>query len=280
MASPHLSCQRASLWVLACLLGTLAAGSQVQAEELPVELALEVAAPSPASSALANAFAGLVSSAIPTEYERRKDWGKTKRMISGLKFEDFDIKRRQKPVKHGVWKHYKVRLRDPDHKLRVKIDRLEALDGSRVRFTLAVQADLDFWGRAKVYEYGVHLIALEIVGHTTMDVTLDCEIGARLEPETLLPAVVIDPRVTAARLELSHFRIERISNAHGPLVKELSGGVEQWIEEELAGPKLVGKLNRAIEKRRDSLRLSPSQLVDSSWWPLAELPEVAPAVLK
>ncbi|QEG36537.1 hypothetical protein [Bythopirellula goksoeyrii] len=251
--------------------------SQASLDSQPT-LAVHIDAPSTSSRALAGAFANLVSASIPTEYDKHKDWGKRKRIVSGLKFEDFDIKRRHKEVKHGVWKHYKVKLTDPENNLQVRIEQLRALDGSRVAFTLAVHADLSLWGRAKVYEYGVHLIALEVVGHTTLDLTLDCEIGVQIESQELLPAVVIDPRVTDATLNLSKFRIDRVSNAHGPLVKELSNSVERWIEDELQGPKLVKKLNHSIDKRRDSLRLSPSQLIDSSWWPLAELPDVASTI--
>ncbi|TWU23676.1 hypothetical protein [Bythopirellula polymerisocia] len=250
---------------------------QAQQPEAPA-VVVSIAAPSTTSAALANAFANLVSASIPIEYEKRKDWGRTKEIISGLKFEDFDIKRRHKAVKHGVWKHYKVKLTDPDNKLQVRIEQLRALDGSRVAFTLTVHADLSLWGRAKVYERGVHLIALEIVGRTTMDLSLDCEIGVQIETQDLLPALDIDPRVTDAQLGLSNFRLERVSNAHGPVVKELSNTIENWIEDELRGPKLVEKLNKSIDKRRDSLRLSPSQLLDSSWWPLAELPDVATAI--
>ncbi len=256
-------------------LALLAVAATTQVGESPAQaVAVQVDAPSTASRALADAFANVVSASIPIEYEKRKDWDKTKKIISGLKFADFDIKRRHKQVKHGVWKHYKVKLTDPDNSLQVRIEQLRALDGSRIAFTLVVHADLSLWGRAKVYEYGVHLIALEIVGHTAMDLTLNCEVGVQIESQDLLPALVIDPRVTDAHLNLSNFRIERISNAHGPVVKELSNSVEDWIEDELRGPKLVEKLNTAIDKRRDSLRLSPSQLIESSWWPLAELPDV------
>ncbi len=259
----------------------LASTRPTYAEESPVApVTISVEAPSASSRALAEAFANLVSATLPTEYERRKDWGKTKKIVSGLKFEDFDIKRRHREVKHGVWKHYKVRLNDPENKLLVRIEELRILDGSRVAFTLAVQADLSLWGRAKVYERGVHLIALEIVGHTTMNLTLDCEVGVDLESEDLIPALVISPQVTDARFGLSNFRLERISNADGPLVKELSNSIERWIEDELHGPKLVEKLNKAIDKRRDSLRLSPEHLLDSSWWSLAELPDVAPVARK
>jgi hypothetical protein len=234
--------------------------------------------PATAGQAIAASFAALVEEAIPRHYEERDDWGKTKEIVSGLKFEGFDIKRRHKTVKHGVWKHYKVTVVDPQQRLRVGISNLRQLDGNRLRFQLSLETDLDLWARAKVYELGIHIISLEVVGKTTLRLALDCEIGAHVESRDFLPAIVITPQVHDARLDLVDFRIKRVSDARGPLVKELSGGVERLIERKLGGPALTKKLNRSIDKRREQLTLSPGQLVASDWWPLASLPDVQPVV--
>ncbi len=262
--------------VLARLLEGIASAQEVP----PVFTSSSSVQPSASSSSesLARAFADLIETAIPTEYEKRQDWGKTKQIVSGLKFEDFDIKRRRKSVKHGVWKHYKVNLVDPETKLQVAIENLHQADGSRAAFTLTIQADLATWGRAKIYQTGIHLLSVEMVGTATMNLRLDCEVGVHLESRDLLPTLVIDPRVVDAHLDLPNFRLHRISNAHGPLVKELGDEVKKLIERDLRGPKLVEKLNRSIEKKREQLVLSPGQLAETSWWPLSSLPDVAPLV--
>jgi hypothetical protein len=84
--------------------------------------------------------------------------------------------------------------------------------------------------------------------------------------------------VTNARLTLREFRLDRVSDAHGPLVAELGDGVKNLIEDDLQGAKLTAKLNRAIDKKRDRLEFSLPGLVNSSWWPLADLPDLERAV--
>lgn len=227
-----------------------------------------------AQSSLANAFAGLIEQAIPRQYEKKKDWDKTKRITVGIKNDGWKLSRRKKTVKHGVWKHYKVELVNPDENFEVLIENLHLVNAGRVGFTLRIRAELGTWMRAKIYQYGIHIIALEILGSTKMDLAMDCEIGASIETNPQQLGITIDPSVTSAKLNLIGMKIDRISNAEGPIVKSLGETIEPVLEKELNGPKLVAKLNRAIDKKRNRLRFRFEDLMDSAWWPLAELPAI------
>lgn len=200
-----------------------------------------------ARNTLAWTFARLIEDAIPEHYDKQKDWGKTKNITVGLSNEGIKIKRRKKPVNHGVWKHYQVWMVDPEKNLSVRIDNLRTLDGGRVGFTLVLSAKLDLWARAKVYQYGVHLIALEVVGETAFDLALDCEVGVRHKADDDKSTLAVDPHVADARLTLRDFRLDRISDVKGPLVREIGEEVQDLVEHELQGPKLTDKLNRAID---------------------------------
>ena len=218
-------------------------------------LAATALATTSTQNSLANTFARILGNAIPREYEKRKDWGKTKNITVGIRADGIKLHRRKKPVKHGVWKHYKIRLVDPQETLNVQIENLRPVDGGRFAFTLAVQAKFDLWARAKVYQYGIHLIALETLGDATIDLAIDCEIGMRFQTHDGSAGVAIDPLVSDARLDITDFHLRRVSNAKGPLVRELGEELPRMIERELQGPKLVAKLNRAINKKRDRLEL-------------------------
>jgi len=102
----------------------------------------------------------------------------------------------------------------------------------------------------------VHLIALEFVGDAAIDLELDCEVGMKFQTTDGSAGMALDPRVTDARLDITAFHLDRISNANGPLVRELGEEIPGWIEDELRGPKFIAKLNRAIDKKRDRLELS------------------------
>ncbi len=215
-------------------------------------------------ASLANAFARLIENAIPREYEKRKNWGNTKNITVGIRADGIKLHRRKKPVKHGVWKHYKIRLIEPQETLAVQIKNLRPVEGGRIAFTLAVQAKFDLWARAKVYKYGIHLIAIETLGDATIDLAIDCEVGMSFQTHKGSAGIALDPQVTDARLDITDFHLRRVSNAKGPIIRELGEELPRMIERELQGPKLVAKLNRAIEKKRDRLELSFGKLMTKS----------------
>jgi hypothetical protein len=212
-----------------------------------------------AQVALANTIAQLVKHAIPQEYEKRKDWGRTKNITVGLRNDGIKIHRRKQPVKHGTWKHYKIRLA-PDQ-LAVSVENLRTGPSGRVQFTLILGAKIDAWARAKIYRYGIHLVALEAVGDATVNLAIDCEVGVQLRTQEGLPGIAIDPLVLDTKLAFTEFQLHRISNAKGPLVRELGEELQKIITKQLQGPVLTAKLNRAIEKKRDRLERSTSQLL-------------------
>jgi hypothetical protein len=218
--------------------------------------------------ATAQVVARMIADAIPRQYERTKDWGRTKRITTGLRssgnFFEFDVHRQKSEVKHGVWKHYRATLVEPQQNLLVRIDHLRSLAAGKIAFTLFVTTKLHGWGRAKVYDRGIHLIALEAEADAKVSLWLDCEIALETAPSSFLAGIAVRPQVTAARMSLDEFRLARVSDVSGPLVRELGDGLRHLIEDELNGPKLAAKLNHSIEKRRDRLVLTPETLLGTS----------------
>jgi hypothetical protein len=220
----------------------------------------------PSAEEISQIAARLIAEAIPREYERSKDWGRTKSITTGLRssgnFFDFDIHRRKNAVKHGVWKKYRVVLVEPEKNLLVKIDNLRSIEPGRIALTLSVSARLHGWARAKVYDRGIHLIALEAEADSSIRLSLDAEISLESVPTTSwLPGVAIRPVIKDARLALDEFRLTRISDLRGSIARELGDGLRHLIEDELSGLKLTAKLNRSIEKRRDRLQFTPDMLL-------------------
>lgn len=235
---------------------------------------LDVAAQTaPASSAVsadktAQIVAQMIADAIPREYDRKKDWGRTKGVTTGLRssgnFFKFDIHRTKSTVNDGVWKHYRATMIEPEKNLLVRIEKLRSLEAGKIAFTLFTTTKLRGWGRAKVYEHGVHLIALEAEADAKVSLRLDCEIALEMAPAAFLTGIAVRPQVTVARMSLDEFKLTRVSNVSGPIVRELGDGIKGLIEDELNGPKLAAKLNRLIEKRRARLVFTPEMLVGAA----------------
>jgi hypothetical protein len=219
-------------------------------------------------AALADTLSNLLRDAIPLHYDKQKDWGATREIIAGYRVDGkpfhYHVHRRKRAVEHGVWKHYKLRVVDPGKTLRLRVRDLRPIAPGRMAFTLDLESKLDAWARAKVYQYGVHIIALEVEGDVTMRLEIKGEIALTAMVVDGSAAIAAHPVVTDARLALDELHIRRVSNARGPIVRELSEGIAAIAEEELNGPKLTARLNRAIEKKRDALVFAPAALLGSS----------------
>jgi hypothetical protein len=209
----------------------------------------------------------LIRESIPLDYDKQQDWGATREVTVGYRVDGkpfhYHVHRRKKAVEHGVWKHYKLRVVDPDKNLRLRLRDLRPLAPGRMAFTLDLESKLDAWARAKVYQYGVHVIALEVEGDMQMRLQIDGEIALQATVVNGSAAIAAHPVVTDARLALDEFHLRRVSDARGPIVRELSDGVRSIAEDELNGPQLAAKLNRAIEKKRDRLTFAPADLMGS-----------------
>jgi hypothetical protein len=215
---------------------------------------------------LAQIAAKIIAAEIPREYERKKDWGKTKEVTTGLRssgnFFKFDIHRQKSEVNHGIWKHYRLTLVDPDKNLSVQIENLRTLESGRVALTLNVAAKVHGWARATVYDRGIHLIGLEAEGDTGIRLSLDAEIGLQsVKTDSILPGYAVDPVVTDARIKFDDFRLTRISDVRGTLAHELGIVLREAVEDELKGSKLADKINHSIDKHRDRLQLTPEMLL-------------------
>lgn len=202
----------------------------------------------------ADLIAGWIADAIPRQYEKKEDWGRTRRVTVGLDVSRRGLRLKKKQVPHGIWKHYRITLAGGADGPRVELEPLQSLAPGRARAKVRFTAPLDFWGRTRIYAQGVHLGTYTAEGDATVYLRLDCEIGVRIETSGDSPAVAIEPVVHRAELKLKNFRLKRISNADGPAVHELAKVVKHVLEDELEPPKLTKKLNRAIAKKQDRLR--------------------------
>jgi hypothetical protein len=212
--------------------------------------------------------ARIIAAEIPREIEKKKDWGKTKEITTGLhsngNFFKFDIHRETSEVNHGIWKQYKLTLIDPDKNLDVQIQNLRTLENGHIALTLNVAAKVHGWAQTTVYDRGIHIVGLEAEGDTGVRLSLDAEVGINpLKSSSFLPTgYALDPVVTDAHIQLEDFKLTRISDLRGPLAKEIGVVLREAVEKELQGPKLTAKINESIAKHHDRLQLTPEMLLN------------------
>lgn len=208
---------------------------------------------------------------LPHEFEETGKWGTTKKVWDGvhMKMDGLHLKtkRKWKEVNHGTWKKHRITLADPDQFLRAKVNNVERAGPGRMAFDLALAARLDIYGRLQEWQRGIRLFSVS--ADATADVEIDAHfvVDTKLDGGSVPPGIVITPRADSADLRLVDFKLHRVSKAHGPLVDELSDGLEKTVRKELArrDEKVVQSINRQLEKNQDDLHLSVQSLIKKNW---------------
>lgn len=190
---------------------------------------------------------------IPSTYSDERKWGGQKAFTQGVKFrgsfKNFKIERDKKPVNHGSWKRYHVKVVDPRNDVQVSVESIEVLgDKIKTRLNVTIQAtaeaELQEWNR------GVRLMGVSAVADATIQMKLDAETQVRWNTLGLLVSGELQPQVTAADLTLLHFELQRVGKANGQLIEKLGHELKDEVAEKVENyePKLVEKANKALDK--------------------------------
>ncbi len=255
----------------ACLFGAQAVRAEVVVEAKPLVRLDGLESPPPSSDGVQKLLTEIIRSTIPTDYENTKDWGKTKEVKRGLTIRRDGLrittKRKRRQVNHGTWKKYQVHLIDPDKYFRIRVENYVEQPNHRAAFDLVVDAKLDVFGRYSKWESGLQLISLGASAESTVELRVRCDVGLKVDPTKFPPDVMLDPKVTKADLHLREFRLRELSDLKGPLAKSLSSSVREILEDVIARKRerMVQKMNDKIDRSRDKLRLSLSDMLKTSW---------------
>jgi hypothetical protein len=213
----------------------------------------------------------LVREQLPHDYEKRKNWGHTAKTIDGIsvRIEKGQLKthRKYKQANDGTWQHYRVKLKDRREQFEIAIANIRRLPEGKVGMEVTAVTNLEVFGRQSVWQHGVQLYSLSAEADARVRLWARVEVATHLDITRFPPDVFFDPEVTAAKFEIPDFRMRRIGELHGPLVRSLSHATREALEEKLAedNEKLVAKLNRAIDKQERKLKLSPAEMIQNKW---------------
>jgi hypothetical protein len=212
----------------------------------------------------------LVRQQLPENYEKRKNWGHTAKTFDGVsvRMENGQIKthRKYREANDGQWQMYRVALKQPEE-FDVKIANIRKLADGKVGMEITVDANLEVFGRQSQWEHGVQLYSVSAEADARVRLWAKAEVATHMELTRFPPDVWLEPQITAAKFEIPDFRMRRIGELHGPLVRSLSHTTREALEEKLAddNQKIVGKLNKAIDKQEKKLKLSLTDIMSSKW---------------
>lgn len=215
----------------------------------------------------------LIRDNLPPAYEDDRKWDKQKEVWDGLRFrrEGFRIetKRRKKMVNSGTWTRYRIAFVEPEKNLKIKFTRLETLSDGKIAFAVTVDASLDVFGRLSQWARDVQLISLSANADAACRLTLEGHVAIQLNPLKLPPDVSLVPKVEKANVQLTYYRVRRISQLGGDFAKELGAGLKGVVDEKVKdlNGKLVDKINKQLDKHQDKLSFSAQDWLQKSFLP-------------
>jgi hypothetical protein len=204
----------------------------------------------------------MVHENLPPTYEDDRKWGLQKEVWDGVKVwregTRIETKRKTKLVNAGTWTRYSIAIVEPDKNLHVEFNRLEALPDARIAFAVTVECPLDVFGRLSQWARDVQLVSISANADAGCRLTLDGTVQFQMNMLKLPPDIVIKPQVDHAHIELTHYRVRRISQVGGDFAKVLGNGLRGVVDEKLEdmNAKLVDKINKQINKNSQRLSFS------------------------
>jgi hypothetical protein len=223
-----------------------------------------------ASPPLSNVVSLILQRAIPREYDGQKNWGLTKEVTIGVRLRPeglrLETKRRRKVVNDGLWTKYQVRVPE-GRKIDVTVAELRQTDRGELAFVLLATAPIVGHADVMRWNRGIRLLSVGVDCEATVRLRLEGTVGLKTDSGIVMPAVAVEPQITAARLELIDFRLVRLGGIDRHIAHEIGEILESPLRDRLAreGPRLVVRLNRSIGKHRDDLRVSGDEFLKEQW---------------
>ncbi|WP_143543876.1 hypothetical protein [Rhodopirellula sp. MGV] len=201
----------------------------------------------------------------PRTYDGDKHWGDTKKVWAGIDIDREGLKlkthRRWKEVKHGLQTKYQVSFPGDPAQPPPVVAQVHSTESMPNGWDIDCEliTPLDFKARIERWNRGVKFYSVEITGKMKVGLRLKGLLNAFPDYAELPPAIVIDPSVQSAELTLMSLDVDRVSKVGGEVAEQWGELAEKVIRSVLLddfNANLHKKLNRAIDKKRDRLRLS------------------------
>ncbi len=256
---PSMRAFRPAILAIAAVAGiALAMGTDpVQAESTVV------VAPAPPHNLWTELLRDVVRYAIPDGYVDDSDWGHTRKIFAGVEIERGRnglprISKEKRTVRHGLWRKYRITLRNPDETLSIEVEPRDTAGGTGfvivIRSRIRITAHLEHWVN------GVKGINFETIADATVRMRIVGQLAIHSEPVPgrLLPDLVLEPSIERVHLRLADFDLHKFGLARGDLAEELGDRSRCVVEKLLQSREkdLLKKARRTIDRHRDDLRLS------------------------
>src|SRR5262249_47040468 len=148
-------------------------------------------------------------------FEERSTWGTTIPIPPRLPFPRLKrtvVMVNGKPeLPHGGWVSTKLWMTDPERDLRIEILDVQRPAKKPIRVKVRATVNGNVERQRQQWRRGVLLLALTTQAEGKVELTLDCDVQAKLDATTFPPAVLLKPTVVQAALELKELTPRKLN---------------------------------------------------------------------
>lgn len=215
---------------------------------------------------------GVLVESVPEKIEENDNWGDTRARFSQLKLKTDGGKLRlettSKEVKHGLWKQVVVVPTDPAQNLRFHIVEARSTGRNTVAFAVAASSPLKLTAKVERWRSGVKLFNFSTDADASIEMRIDGELSYEYRDIDGKNFLTFSPTINRVDLKLVEFDLRRLGPAEGQLVQNVGDMLSNPLADQLDRhePKVAKKINDAITKRQDKLRLPMSFSFDFGSW--------------
>ena len=216
------------------------------------------------------ALRAVLLTSIPDNYEDLRHWGKTTEVFGGIRVRqrglNIRVSERKQRVNHGAWHRYKIELIDPTKTLKLVIDQIRPTGMGQFQFEIRLASKLRCRADFEQWLLGVKGFNMTVVSEADVQIVANCQLTLRTEQnrKSLIPDLVLDPKVNGIKLSLTNLDVKRIGEIRGDIAEGIGDSSRHYIENLMQAQegRALKKANEAIEKKRNSLRISSHESSD------------------
>lgn len=237
-----------------------------------------VAAAKPASidpallAAASQTIRSILIESVPPRIEENKNWGDTRERFSQLNVRldsgKLKLKTDTQKVNHGLWKQLVVVPVEPQKNLQFRIVDARSVGPGAMEFEVVASSPLEITARVERWRTGVKMLNFSTDAQADIEMRVVGDVTHEHRTIDGKSYLVFKPVIRKVDLRLTEFDLRRLGPAGGPLVAELGDALSDPLADQLDRhePKVAEKLNAAITKKQDKLRLPLSLPIDFSGW--------------
>jgi hypothetical protein len=228
-------------------------------------------APSP-NQALADMAKDAVLKSLKPEYSKEENWGHQKEIVDGYHWAQradggWHWEKQTKKVNEGTWRRYRVRLDNPEQNLQLRFTAPQAAANGATSFSAYLTARMWAEGVQEQWVLGVKGLNFHVEGYATIAARLDIVVNVQPVAGASFGTIEVLPEVSDVNLQLVDLTLTKVDMLHGDAARELGRMLKDILAAEVRKrePAVASKINAQIQKNRDKLQFSPSQIAQVGW---------------